>query len=74
MNNIESYYYIIIGVGLFVMFALIGYLVELSKKNKETENNVENSVDYNPNIGIGNSVIIEDNKEELLIDKDIMNK
>jgi len=63
MNNIESYYYIIIGIGLFVMFALVGYLVELSKKNKEIEKNIPIIDDKKENA-----------KEELLIDKDIMNK
>ena len=73
MSNIENYYYVIIGVGLFIMFALVGYLVEISKKNKEKEqtNNRDDNIQNN------NSVINSDNKEnkeELSIDNDILNK
>ena len=79
MNNIENYYYIIIGIGLFIMFALVGYLVEISKKNKEIEKNVQNN-DFNINNDINNSninnnnEIIENKSEEILIDDDILNK
>ena len=81
MNNIESYYYIIIGIGLFIMFALVGYLVEISKKTKVIEkkdinNNVSNEL--NNNILIDNEVVINKDKEipisSDIIDNDILNK
>ena len=35
MINLKDYYIILISVGLFIAFALVGYLVEVIKKSKE---------------------------------------
>jgi len=75
MNSIENYYYVIIGIGLFIMFALVGYLVEISKKYKEFEKEQEktnNEINEELKDVTINSVL--ENKEELLIDSDILNK
>ena len=73
MDIIENYYYVIIGIGLFIMFALVGYLVEISKKNKEIEKTekIQNNVEKNNYI---NNNEKENENVELLIDNDILNK
>lgn len=76
MNIIENYYYIIIGIGLFIMFALVGYLVEISKKNKEIEKQEikSNDIDNEVNNVIIDNEVIENKSEEISIDNDILNK
>ena len=76
MNIIENYYYVIIGIGLFIMFALVGYLVEISKKNKEIEKDTKNNVDISSNVNdnVINIDEVEEQKEEISIDNDILNK
>jgi len=78
MNFIENYYYIIIGIGLFIMFALLGYLIEIIKKNKEIKKSEdkENSDKNNEvnNNGKIEPVVIENKSEEVSIDNDILNK
>lgn len=76
MNIIENYYYIIIGIGLFIMFALVGYLVEISKKNKEIEKKEikSNDIDNEVNNVIIDDEVIENKSEEISIDNDILNK
>lgn len=77
MNIIENYYYVIIGIGLFIMFALVGYLVEISKKNKEIEKDTKNNVDISSNVNdnvINIDEIAEQTEEEISIDNDILNK
>ena len=39
--NILDKYIIILGIGIFILFALIGYLVEITKKSKELDKNRE---------------------------------
>ena len=41
MNILTEYYFIIIIIGLFITFSLIGYLVELIKNNKEHQKEVK---------------------------------
>lgn len=79
MINIEYYYYVIICVGLFIMFALVGYLVEIIKKNKWLEK-INDSVDnsFSDSIKKDNNETELDNikieSEEISIDNDILNK
>ena len=73
MNNIiENYYYIIILIGVFVVFALIGYLVELTKRNKvKYEDIKEEIVSSKPIDDIIEEEIIEEKIEEVnVISKD----
>jgi len=77
MDIIENYYYVIIGIGLFIMFALVGYLVEISKKNKEIEKDTKNNVDISSNVNdnvIKIDEVVEQKEEEISIDNDILNK
>ena len=53
---IDNYLYIL-GIGLFLLFALIGYLVETIKNNNGNKENIEN---------------IENEITEDIIDKDIV--
>lgn len=53
---IDNYLYIL-GIGLFLVFALIGYLVETIKNNSDSKENIEN---------------IENEITEDIIDKDIV--
>lgn len=66
--DIKNYYYII-GIGLFILFALIGYLVEISKKYKELKKTEKKKSEVK-----SDNIVIENDKEELLIDNDILNK
>ena len=48
--NVLDKYIIIIAIGLFILFALIGYLVEITKKSKEIEKQREEQLKYIQNM------------------------
>jgi hypothetical protein len=68
MEFIEKYYVIIISIGLFIVFSLVGYLIEIIKKNnKEYKANEENE-----NIIIDNSInnnLVSDKTNIIIEDK-----
>ena len=80
---LEKYVYLI-GIGVFILFSLIGYLVELIKKSNEQDNNKEiqlvniknvddvklNELITNKNVDITNNV--NNISNEILSEKDVL--
>ena len=68
MQFIEDYFIVIVCIGIFILFALVGYLVESSKNIKSKEDikldEVEISNNTDPNINKEKEIIIKEVQED----------